>query len=42
VLFGGLGALGFGALLYVKGENRRSTTIRPLPGGAMVSQRIRF
>jgi hypothetical protein len=41
VLFGGLGTLGVGAFLYMKGENRRAA-IRPVSGGIVVSTRIRF
>lgn len=42
VLFGGLGALSLGAVLYIQGEHRRGTTVRAVPRGAMVSKRIRF
>lgn len=42
LLFSGLGAMGVGAYLYFKGENMRGPNIKPIPGGIVVRQRIKF
>ena len=42
LLVSGLGAVGVGALLYMRGENRRSPSIAPIRGGVFVQQQIEF